>query len=254
MSSQYHVVGSEPSFTNELSTLFDGVNEYVNIGDLGTFPSDTAGIYSISCWIKTTSTSRLELIGGRNTSNQQAIMDIRINANSSLGVSAGRIGVNQTQNNSGGVKRLRGGTTNTSNFNNGSWHLLIITSNGATNTLQVVLDNVSQAISYSLQETPTVFTDNQHDLFIAAFANGASPINFYPGNIDEFMIHDHILSSGEMTSIWNSGAPTNAPLTGVAAFYKMGDGDTYPTITDNVGSNNGTMVNMSALNFVADVP
>ena len=36
--------------------------------------------------------------------------------------------------------------------------------------------------------------------------------------------------------------------------YRMGDSDTFPTITDQVGSADQTMTNMASSNFVTDTP
>ena len=39
------------------------------------------------------------------------------------------------------------------------------------------------------------------------------------------------------------------------SWWRMGDGDTFPTLTDNgSGGNDGTMTNMSSGNIVEDVP
>ena len=37
-------------------------------------------------------------------------------------------------------------------------------------------------------------------------------------------------------------------------WYRMGDGDTYPTIQDNKGSNDATMTNMASDDIQTDVP
>ena len=43
-------------------------------------------------------------------------------------------------------------------------------------------------------------------------------------------------------------------MSGLVSFWRMRDGSTYPTINDEIGSNDGTMTNMSSANFVTDVP
>lgn len=59
-----------------------------------------------------------------------------------------------------------------------------------------------------------------------------------------------------VSSIYNSGTPFD--LTTLASppdnWWRMGDGDTFPTISDNVGSLDFTMVNMTVADFVSDVP
>ena len=73
--------------------------------------------------------------------------------------------------------------------------------------------------------------------------------------VDELAIWDSD-QSGNVSSIYNSGTPFD--LTTLASppdhWWRMGDGDTFPTISDNVGSLDLTMVNMTVADFVSDVP
>jgi hypothetical protein len=81
---------------------------------------------------------------------------------------------------------------------------------------------------------------------------------FYSGYMDEVGIWNKALSAAEVSAIYNSGAPNDIRLLASAGnlqnYYRMGDGDSYPTILDNQGTDNGNMVNMSASNFVTNVP
>ena len=71
-----------------------------------------------------------------------------------------------------------------------------------------------------------------------------------------------MLSAAEVTQLYNSGVPTNlaadeggyASSADLTHWWRMGDEDTYPTITDNAGSINGTMTNMTSGDIVEDVP
>ena len=75
------------------------------------------------------------------------------------------------------------------------------------------------------------------------------------GNVDEVAIFDSELSASDVTSIYNSGVPNNLNdlSTPPLSWWRCGDGDTSPTLTDNgSGGNNGTMTNFST--FSTDVP
>ena len=82
------------------------------------------------------------------------------------------------------------------------------------------------------------------------------------GNINDVAVWQDQLSTAEVVEIYNSGAPTDLKVnTGnyssasdLIGYWKMGDGDTYPTIVDHSGSNNGTMTNMTSGDIVTDVP
>jgi len=79
--------------------------------------------------------------------------------------------------------------------------------------------------------------------------------------MDEVAIWDVALDSDAVSAIYNSGTPialdsdsgdydNSGDLQG---WWRMGEGDTYPTITDNsTNSNDGTMTNMASDDIVGD--
>lgn len=62
--------------------------------------------------------------------------------------------------------------------------------------------------------------------------------------------------SGNIADIYNSGSTHDlSDLTSPPAhWWRMGDGDTYPTISDNIGTAHFVMYNMTAADIVNDVP
>jgi hypothetical protein len=87
--------------------------------------------------------------------------------------------------------------------------------------------------------------------------------NYFPGHLDDIAVWDDVLTDDEVTAIYNSGVPIdltsnsgNYTSSGDLEFYlKMGDGDTYPTVTDHGSEReNGTMTNMTSGDIVTDVP
>lgn len=73
--------------------------------------------------------------------------------------------------------------------------------------------------------------------------------------IDELALFDSD-QSANISSIYNSGSPFDLTTltTGPNHWWRMGDGDTYPTIQDNVGTAHFTMYNMTVADIVTDVP
>ena len=83
------------------------------------------------------------------------------------------------------------------------------------------------------------------------------------GGIDEVSIwKDIILDADAVTQLYNSGAPIDLSADSgnydnsgdLTYWWRMGDGDTYPTIEDNEGSNDLTMTNMISGDIETDVP
>ena len=73
--------------------------------------------------------------------------------------------------------------------------------------------------------------------------------------IDELAFWDSD-QQANISNIYNSGNPFDLKALGTQPnnWYRMGDGDTYPTLQDGIGSSNLTMVNMTSADIVNDVP
>ena len=71
--------------------------------------------------------------------------------------------------------------------------------------------------------------------------------------MDEVSIYNRVLSGAHITAIYNGGdASVDLVTDGLTPshWYRMGDEDTFPTITDNVGTFDLTMLNMVPANIV----
>ena len=88
------------------------------------------------------------------------------------------------------------------------------------------------------------------DFFIGA---RTATTQFFVGGIDEVAVFDSELSQSNITSIYNGGVPNDISSLNPLSWWRCGDGDTAPTLTDNgSASNDGTMTNFST--FSTDVP
>ncbi len=89
-------------------------------------------------------------------------------------------------------------------------------------------------------------------------ANNSDTAQPFKGNIDEVSFWSVALSSSEIAALYNGGRPANPALHSRSGnlihYYRMGDGDTYPTISDVVGTADGTMSSMASNDIEADVP
>ena len=75
--------------------------------------------------------------------------------------------------------------------------------------------------------------------------------------LDEISIYDEVLDQTQVNSLYNSGTPTS--VVGVSdyltAWWKMGDGDTHPTLADSSGNGYDlAMKNMESGDIQEDVP
>lgn len=139
------------------------------------------------------------------------------------------------------------------------WHQVTCTYDGGglPSGIHIFVDGFEPAyVEQGVSITATCL--NTEPFYMGYAGAGANPA----GKIDEvvFFYYDMSATSWYVVDWYNGGTPMS-PLSwayGVDYYYwyRMGDGDTHPTII-NWGAQVGcdlTMVNMSGANFVADVP
>ena len=138
---------------------------------------------------------------------------------------------------------------------NETWTHYVVTYDGSQSVSGMKLYKNGSAESVTTSTSGTV----------TRFANQALPFNLgtrdddpniaYSGIMDEVSAYNVELSASAVSTIYNSGVPNDLTGTsGLVSWWRMGDADTFPTITDNQGSNNGTMTNMTSGNFISNVP
>jgi len=228
-----------PSFANTKSILLDGVDDEVSMPFTST---STTG--SISVWIKPTDyTTGIQIVWLYVGSGYRDLITLSQRTDGTLAVSA----------TDSGSTRWRVETDNAV-VSNGTWTHVVFSFDGSNGTIYINGSTVPQTYTVTTNTSwwwddliPTV-----QRLGILR-VNGYSAQQRYNGNIEEQSVFTSALSATEVSAIYNNGIPTDlSSESNILAWYRMGDGDTAPTLTDNIGSNNGTMSNFST--FSTDVP
>ena len=231
-----------PTFANTLSTYFDGVADRVEINNtLGSGFSEL----SISTWVKYNNNVA--------TSNQYHPIVAKIGP--SFGHSFQLANMRSGASSNGGelyfnVHTPNGSFTTFSGVvpSQNVWYNIVGTYDGSN--VKIYIDGVLKG---TLSASGNINSNTEPLMLGDAGYGGYS--QFLNGNLDEVSIYSRGLTQSEVTSIYNGGAPNDvSTISDIEAWWRMGDGDTANTITDNVGTNDGTMVNMNAGNFVTDVP
>lgn len=239
MSSRYYVVGSSTAYSNTLSTSFDGVNESCDNLALS-LNGEVQG--SISVWFKTSNAA----------ATNKAIVSM---PNDSAG---GSLGFDVITTSMTAVRiRLRTSITGVvsvtsapvGGYADGDWHLIVASYDGSF--LRFYYDN---GFVGSIAATGTILNAS-NDIFIGRFSVFS---NLFTGNIEEPNIYDTGLDASEVSELWNAGSPVLnmvnfSAIANRVEGWRMGDGDTYPTIL-GANANDLTMRNMTSGNFVLDVP
>ena len=239
-----NITGSSgSSFSNTKSIDLDGIDDYVTMGT-SKLEFNRTTPFTFSLWIKPHQAEFSAIIG--NTFNGGFYQGYMIWQQ----VSGGSITLNcRLRKSSSENVQFEG----TSTFSLNQWYHIAMTydGSGANTGLKLYVDGVNQAGTRSGTMTQDLnWSSNAIPFNIGSRMNGDRPFN---GNIDEVGIFDAELSASDVTSIYNSGAPASlSSYSSLTNWWRCGDSDTSPTLTDNKGSINGTMTNFST--FSTDVP
>jgi hypothetical protein len=215
--------------------------------------------WSISMWVKPVGNQNNQTLfyyGGDDNNNEGHIM-LRYYGGTSLQAVQLEYGSNNNH--------LRMITPSVS-FPRNTWtHLLLTYDGGTTGSASGSLSTYYSRFNFYVNGA-LVTTSNTHSNFgwsgsvnDELFTIGRRGIgtNYIRGNgrIDELAIWGSD-QSANVADIYNGGSAHDLTLLASPPlnWSRMGDGDTYPTLTDNVGSADFTMNNMTVANIVNDVP
>jgi hypothetical protein len=241
-----------PRFS-QLSCLFNGTDEYVTMGNVLDF--DTSDPFSVSFWIKTTETNGANVISKREGAS--AFKGWTIWLQSSSDSTEGAIAFYLVNDSSTSFTQIETSVA----VHDGSWHHVAVTWDGnivgGASGIAVYVDNVSVSFSTISDTLGSNSISNTASLNLATRTDGAAP--YFPGSLDEVAIYDVELPEVRVSEVYNEGLPVDLLSLGTSGnlvgWWRMGEGDTFPTLTDNSSnSNDGTMTNMESSDIQADVP
>jgi hypothetical protein len=250
--------GQSQSFSNLYSLNFDGVDDYLTLGDSSVFTPNSSGAnrgFSFSFWVKLPSTGGGALISKNDFYSVGSFRyeyEIRTQfATKPMITFYGNDDVSITQK-----------LTLDDVLVVDTWYHLAFTFDLSSTSTSIVgyLNGVQKTngsgATYSSSGTWAAVADTAADLQLSKEGSGS---NYRDCLIDEVSIFDDELSSSTMTDIYNSGTPTDlSGLSYLLGYWRNGDTagtSVYPTIEDySSNSNDGTMTNMDSGDIVTDVP
>jgi len=215
----------------------DGVNEYINLGNITALNFERTSTFSISAWFKGVLSAQGFILAKQGNTNPEG-WGLAIKAD-------------------GGVRFVmrHTATTNTidvesvsTGWDDGNWHHIVLTFDGATSpssasAVAIYIDGASQ--------TPNILTDNlttnianSFDATIGAriYTGSQAPFN---GHLSEISVYDDVvLSSDQVTELYNSGRPVDATLSTYSDLVGYWNGEAV---------NAGTMTNMVSGDLVNEI-
>jgi len=234
-----------PSYSNTKSVRFDGIDEFCETAS--TYSAlDGATKASFSMWLNPTSDSTIRRtvfqIGDGSASGFNGVAQLALFEGVRI-----EFGIHS---------QSFFGRGDISSLTYGSWNHLLITVDLDTNPEFKCYVNGVDVTTGDNMSSRHAFTTATQGLIIGEWHTGT--YDPFLGAIDEFAIWSGTaLTSSDATAIYNSGAPNdlnNNGLTAPTTYFRMGDGDTFPTLQDTNGSFDLTMNFMTSGNIVSDVP
>ena len=230
-------------FTDNISFDFDGTNDYLTRATIGSL--ETTG--SVSAWVKLDAMSAngfiFQLRAESGTNDQIILL-----WNNAAGVIRGNVKF--------------GGTTNVVDSgsgleNDGNWHHVVFTwlsgdKTAANNITRIYIDG-SETDNDAIGNT---WADAESPVELVIGRNSIQSNAYFNGHINDVAIFSDVLTSSEVTAIYNSGSPKDeSDHSGLVAYYTMeaySDNDT--TLVDDSANNNSITITNSTNIDSSDTP
>ena len=229
------------SFADSISFDFDGTNDYLTRSPISGL--ETTG--SVSAWVKLDSMSAngfiFQIREEEGTNNQIILL-----WNNASGVIRGNVKFAGTTNVVDSGSGLE---------NDGNWHHVALTwmsgsKTSANNITRIYIDG-SQTDSDAIGNT---WNGTAGELVIGR--NSIQSNGYFNGHMNDYAIFDDVLTSSEVSAIYNSGAPKDeSSHSGLVAYYTMeaySDSDT--TLADDSGNSNTMTITNSTNIDSTDTP
>lgn len=236
-------LGTAAAFANTKSILLDGVDDYADCGTNSSLNFERTDAFSYSLWVKRNSigTNHILLSKMNPTGNRRG-MFFNLNTSNVIVVLL-RTDTSTTN------QRLNIKSTTT--IADSNWHHIVFTSDGSSTIggCKIYIDGVSDTLNSDGNLSGSI--ENTAPFLIGALST--APLLPADAIIDEVAVFNSELTASNVTAIYGTGVPNNLTDLSPLSWWRCGDGDTSPTLTDNgSASNNGTMTNFTA--FSTDVP
>tara|TARA_R110002020_G_scaffold36503_2_gene109749 strand:- start:10057 stop:13566 length:3510 start_codon:yes stop_codon:yes gene_type:complete len=239
---------SKNALFSQQSFEFDGVDDYIDCGDLNTLISAKSKL-SISLWVNIADVSIVNRVCGKILQGGGAFTTAWISI-----VSSGTDLLYVIAN--GAVSYGQAAGVLTANV----WHHIVCVFDGTqtldADKMQIYLNGVSQSLTFTSPLPTTTFNftpETEHSPF-KNWHLGTDGYNItaseFGGSMDEYgLFSDIALTQADVTSIYNSGKPADISSFNPDVWYRMGEDATFSTnwtIPDaSTNSNDGTSVNMN---------
>ena len=204
----------------DTAVTFNGSDEYVNVGALGSFGSSWNQGMAVEFWFKTTSTAD-EIITGYSQSGFDGAFNVYLNR-AGAGLDAGHLRAQITDDAGDQVIAY---TTSTHTYSDNAWHHLVVNFKTSTSVIEIWLDGTSLPLTYAANPSLGTFNDLVNDVYLGATTNNGAAANHYDGSLDEFAFWIGTLSEYQITKHYNQGVSAFTFDVNTIDWHPRHDGD-----------------------------
>jgi hypothetical protein len=221
--------GGGVPFVNEYSMTFDGIADYITMGNPASL--QITGSLTLSAWVKTTNNSQIQTIIGKDgvsTGTRSYLLNLATTGEARFFVF--KSGSNTS-------------VFSTTQINDGLWHHVLCVNDGADLKMYIdgTLENTTVGGGGTMLNGTSYFAIGRRE------ANTPSNYNFLDGNIDSVAVWNSDQSSN-INSIYSPSGALNLSSLNPVSWWRMGDGDSFSTnwtlIDNGSGGNDATSVSM----------
>ena len=238
-------IDADPMFCSSNSSLsFDGVDDYVNIGDPDLLDFDYNEPFSVEVWVNISQAPSpfYQIISKLNSSLQgwgfQIFSDMKLGAYLS---------------NDWGNNYIYTETTQSLSADN-TWHHVMLTYNGSSDAsgVNIYVDGSAMDVSVASNSLSATIT-NDGNLWIGAYDPG---YEYFKGQMDEVAIWNNALAAAEITELYNSGFGLSASAnsgnytssSNLLAYWDFNEGSGSTVVDQTSNGNDGTVYGATWMN------
>lgn len=198
----------------------NGIDQHIEVENYGALNFERTDDFSIAVWIRATLAAE-GVIVGKNTADATAPAGWHISM-----TSAGAIFVtlrNTLTTNEAAI------TTDTSGFDDGAWHHVIVTYDGSSlaSGINVYVDNVLQPKTIVADTLISSIRSSTGNVRIGRLTSGDAFA--LGGRLHKLAIYDKVLSGAERTAIYGGGTSVDflsvGPTANLLAYWRLGEED-----------------------------
>lgn len=176
---------------------FDGVNSYVLVPYDKSFQFENSTDFTITMWVKWKEGDGDYILGTRKGGATR----VGYNFETGIGANSGKVYFHLVDDSDGGNTNLNYGSSTA--LTSGNWHHIAHVADRDGNG-QIYIDGVADGVATAISTVENITSAD--NLYIGSGDDGGNPFN---GSIDEVLIFNRTLTSGEISQIYNDSKGVN---------------------------------------------